>query len=740
MGHDVFVSHSSKDKLFADALVAHLERSGIRCWVAPRDMMAGENWAGSILKAIANSKLMVLVFSTHTNSSNHIRREVERAVHHGIPVAPVRIADAHPTDDLEYFLSSSHWIDAVTLPMEEHFAKLAEQIKALLNFPSAAAPVASDSAGAPPVVSRVTTAPPNRRRPWLVTGSAVAAGLVFMVLGVIALIISRDHSQPKPALSPSATSGQPPSASIPAAPLISVLPAPPSAPPAFDSNNSSGPKPSKIGDTWTNSLGMTFAYIPAGTFVMGSPSGEPGRNGDEIQHKVTLTKSFLMGTTDVTQARWKAVMEDNLSDNVGDDFPVDRVSYASAVRFCKMLSAKEGRHYRLPTEAEWEYASRAGTTTTYFTGGDEKALADAGWYVGNSDKQTHPVGQKMANAWGLYDMLGNVWQWSSDWYGKYSDGETSDPQGPDNGTARVLRGGCWDSNSRDCRCAARGQYRPLEPPGYFGLRPVLDSVAVAPVVLSPPLSMGRPPDAKISGSPKPSKIGDTWTNSLGMTFAYIPAGTFVMGSPADEADREGNETQHKVTLTKSFLMGTTPVTQARWKAVMGDNPSEYAGDDLPVDRVSYAGALAFCKMLSAKEGRRYRLPTEAEWEYACRAGTTTTYYTGGDEKALADAGWYAGNSDKQTHPVGQKNANAWGLYDMLGNVWQWCSDWYGGYPGGDATDPQGPNFAGSNGTARVLRGGSWDSNSRDCRCAARGQYRPLEPPGYFGLRPVLDSE
>jgi formylglycine-generating enzyme required for sulfatase activity len=242
-------------------------------------------------------------------------------------------------------------------------------------------------------------------------------------------------------------------------------------------------------------------------------------------------------------------------------------------------------------------------------------------------------------------------------------------------------------------------------------------------------------EAVAAARPK-GKAGQTLTNSIGIKLAYIPSGTFTMGSPSDEAGRDAGETQHKVTLTKSFFMATTPVTQVQWWAVMGGNPSHFQGDDLPVDSVSYDGALAFCRTLGAREGRHYRLPTEAEWEYACRAGTTTAFYTGGDENALADAGWYAGNSGSTTHPPAQKKPNAWGLYDMLGNVRQWCSDWAGNYPDGEATDPQGP----ANGAARVLRGGSFDNGPPSCRSAYRGAYSPVQQAWLFGLRLVLDAD
>jgi formylglycine-generating enzyme required for sulfatase activity len=167
------------------------------------------------------------------------------------------------------------------------------------------------------------------------------------------------------------------------------------------------------------------------------------------------------------------------------------------------------------------------------------------------------------------------------------------------------------------------------------------------------------------------------SNKLGMKFIRIEAGEFMMGSPETEVGRQNDETLHHVKITKPFMMAMTTVTQAQWKAVMGNNPSSHLGDDFPVDTVSWNDAVAFCEKLSAKEGKHYRLPTEAEWEYACRAGTQTTY---GGTNNLDEMGWYAENSafhgTRQSHPVAQKKPNAWGLYDMHGNIWQWTADGY----------------------------------------------------------------
>jgi len=209
--------------------------------------------------------------------------------------------------------------------------------------------------------------------------------------------------------------------------------------------------------------------------------------------------------------------------------------------------------------------------------------------------------------------------------------------------------------------------------------------------------------------------GEEFVNSIAMKLAYIRPGGFMMGSPETEAGRVGHETQHKVTLTKGYFIGIHTVTQAQWKAVMGASVSRFKGDDLPVDEVLWDDAATFCKKLSEKEGKLYRLPTEAEWEYACRAGTTTMFNTGDGETALGEAAWYGGNSDSNaTHPVGRKKPNSWGLYDMHGNVWEWCNDGYGEYPCGAVTDP-----AGAVDSRRVLRGGDWRCGPLFCRSAHR---------------------
>jgi len=205
-----------------------------------------------------------------------------------------------------------------------------------------------------------------------------------------------------------------------------------------------------------------------------------------------------------------------------------------------------------------------------------------------------------------------------------------------------------------------------------------------------------------------------------MEFMLIPPGTFLMGSPDSDVSNPtafANETPaHHVTISQPFYLGQYQVTQAQWKALMGNNPSQFTSNpDRPVDSVSWDDVQMFIKQLNEREGLLYRLPTEAEWEYAARAGTTTAYCFGDDRRRLGEYAWYKENAGAQTHPVGTQQPNAWGLYDMHGNVWEWVQDWYGDYAPEPVTDPQGP----TSGSFRVFRGGSWNLVAWCCRSAFR---------------------
>jgi formylglycine-generating enzyme required for sulfatase activity len=229
------------------------------------------------------------------------------------------------------------------------------------------------------------------------------------------------------------------------------------------------------------------------------------------------------------------------------------------------------------------------------------------------------------------------------------------------------------------------------------------------------------------------------SNSLGMTFRLIPPGTFVMGSPSDELGRGTDETQYTVTLSESFYIQTAEVTQGQWLNVMNSNPSSAAtcGHNCPVENISWNDAQSFIVALNAMGEGAYTLPTEAQWEYAARAGSNTAFANGGITETTSSAnldvmGWYVSNSDASPHAIAQKNANAWGLFDMHGNILEWCNDWYDTYPTGSVTDPVGP----SSGSERVRRGCGFNNEARHCRSAYRYKSSPATQHNSFGLRLV----
>jgi formylglycine-generating enzyme required for sulfatase activity len=219
-------------------------------------------------------------------------------------------------------------------------------------------------------------------------------------------------------------------------------------------------------------------------------------------------------------------------------------------------------------------------------------------------------------------------------------------------------------------------------------------------------------------------------SALNMELIWCPPGSFIMG-PGQDNDSPA----HPVILSKGFYLGKYEVTQQEYKKVMGNNPSQFKGDKLPVEQVSWNDSVAFCKTLTQKErkdGWEFTLPTEAQWEYACRAGTTTAYYWG-DTISASNANWNHGNDANQTEAVGQYSANQWGFFDMHGNVWEWTADWKGAYPRSSVVDPRGP----SNGTFRVRRGGSWSSTDESLRLALRSSSNPSDTNIRIGFRVAL---
>jgi len=546
-----------------------------------------------------------------------------------------------------------------------------------------------------------------------------------------------------------------------------------------------------------SSIPENMVYIDGSSFTMGSPRNEAGREANERQRQITVN-SFYMGMYEVTQKEYRDVMGLNPSRFKRDNLPVERVSWFEAIEYCNRRSRREGltpayvinqtkgqevsrdsipvytrditwnrnaNGYRLPTEAEWEYACRAGTTTPFSTG--DNITTDQSNYNGNfpykknpkgeNRHKTTPVGSFAANPWGLYDMHGNVWEWCWDRY-NYYDWVHDNPVGADSGDNRVIRGGSWNRAGEHLRSAERYRYSPsgrlsaigfrlvrnaqpaLRPVPDFTVQMTLPSQSVTSAVSSKqniPAMVSRPVDTiPVSGS-----------------FVRINGGTFIMGSPASEHGHRANEEPQRHVTVDSYYMGKYEVTQKEYREVMDKNPSRFIGDYLPVDQVSWLDAIEYCNRLSNRDGlvpaysikgssviwnryaNGYRLPTEAEWEYACRAGTVTAYYTGA--VITDETGWHIGNSGRGgPHIIGIKPPNPWGLYDMHGNVMEWCWDRYGNYSITAQTDPVGVTF----GVSRIARSGSWNRAALGVRSAARAYGKPSGRYIDMGFRLVLPME
>jgi formylglycine-generating enzyme required for sulfatase activity len=626
-------------------------------------------------------------------------------------------------------------------------------------------------------------------------------------------------------------------------------------------------------------------WIPPGKFQMGSPEDEPGRWPDEgPQHEVTISRGYWMFDTPVTQALWEVVLGAgaNKSRFRSPDRPVENVTWHEAQQFVAALGKHcDGLRAGLPTEAEWEYACRAGTTTSVYSSPHEslgtnntRAIDLIAWYSENShigfqlshggnpedwpEKQynfqksgTHPVGYKLPNGWGLYDTLGNVWewcadQWEADAYLRRRRG-VSDPvaASDDAEVERVVRGGSWFNKPRIVRTACRDHALPSSEYDSLGFRCRVEPCepqqkSIGHTVTETPDSPARggvgrarakllvaehPAAVRRPGSPVIAVVSDqqtlylqsterpAWARAMGhdefglwaefevprgpdnppgrrlpgqspdvvvQRLRWIPPGRFWMGSPKGEVGRF-DELEFEPRLEEiaaGCWMFDTPVTQELYRAVMGSNPSDFPSALRPVEGVTWEDACGFATRLSARlrlcdaAGRpSLGLPSEAEWEYACRAGTQTATYAGnleilGDANApVLDAiAWYSGNARVELEPlvavevarmrlqphdfglsgtrlVRLKKPNAWGLYDMLGNVWEICADvWrvpiHEVEQGIKAVKPtSAPQY--------VFRGGSWYSDARYLRSASRrSSLAPwsLDPVGFRCRVQLYQSE
>ena len=471
--------------------------------------------------------------------------------------------------------------------------------------------------------------------------------------------------------------------------------------------------------------GVTFKMVRVngGTFTMGATAeqGDDALEWEYPAHQVTLS-DYAIGQTEVTQALWEAVMGSNPSLFTSDpNRPVERVTWDECQEFITRLNALTGKQFRLPTEAEWEFAARGGNKSRGYKYAGSNNIDEVSWYLDNSyavgssspDYGTHVVGTKKANELGLYDMSGNVWEWCQNYFGDYTNEAQFNPTGPETGSNRMRRGGGWDLENASCRVSHRSNRAPTYKYNNQGLRLVLDVVDVYSV------------------------------NGVSFTMVPVKGGTFTMGATTEQGDDalEWEYPAHQVTLS-DYAIGQTEVTQALWEAVMGSNPSLFTSDpNRPVERVTWDECQEFITRLNTLTGKQFRLPTEAEWEFAARGGNKSRGYKYAGSNNIDEVAWYLDNSyavgsgspDYGTHAVGTKKANELNLYDMSGNVWEWCQDYFGDYTNEAQFNPTGPE-TGSN---RMRRGGGWDLENASCRVSHRSNRVPTYKYNNHGLRLAL---
>jgi formylglycine-generating enzyme required for sulfatase activity len=318
--------------------------------------------------------------------------------------------------------------------------------------------------------------------------------------------------------------------------------------------------------------GVSFVMIPVrgGTFRMGATAEQKKPKSDEKPvHTVTLS-NYSIGETEVTQALWQAVMGSNPSYFKGPDCPVVQVSWDDCQTFIQKLNALTETNFRLPTEAEWEYAARGGNKSQSYQYAGRNKVGSVAWYTKNSGSTMHDVKTKAPNELGIYDMSGNVWEWCQDWYSStYSSGAVINPQGSASGSGRVCRGGSWHDYNWGCRLAKRNNCAPSLRYSDLGLRLAKE-------------------DEK-----------QTFTvNGVSFAMIFVQGGTFQMGATSEQNYSDNEKPVHSVTLS-NYSIGETEVTQALWQAVMGANPSYFQGPNRPVEKVSWNDCQTFIQKLNA---------------------------------------------------------------------------------------------------------------------------------------------
>lgn len=422
-------------------------------------------------------------------------------------------------------------------------------------------------------------------------------------------------------------------------------------------------------------------------------------------------------------------MGNNPSYYKGAKRPVENVNWHDCRDFIYKLSKITGVFFRLPTEAEWEFAARGGNKSCGYKYCGSNTLGNVAWYEKNSAIFTHNVKTKQPNELGIYDMSGNVEEWCQDWYGNYNSNLQNNPSGASSGSRRVLRGGCWGTYDFGCRVSNRGNSEPEYRYEGNGLRLALNAFTEESTVEEHAKQPSRDGTSTSTLAKQVITVGN-----VSFTMIYIDGGTFKMGATREQGTNveENEKPVHQVALSP-FYIGETEVTQELWEAVMGNNPSVFKEAKHPVELVSWDDCQVFIAKLNVKTGLKFRLPTEAEWEFAARGGNKSRNYKYSGSNTLSNVGRYNRNTGESTCAVKTKQANELGLYDMSGNVWEWCHDYFDLYTGESQTDPSGP----SEGSYRVHRGGSWSRDGWNSRVSHRSGMDTNYKTDDLGLRLAL---
>jgi formylglycine-generating enzyme required for sulfatase activity len=483
-----------------------------------------------------------------------------------------------------------------------------------------------------------------------------------------------------------------------------------------------------------------MVLVESGNAKLGSLATEAGRSTNECQHEEKI-RTFYIGKYEVTQAQWQSVMGNNPSKHTNcPECPVEQVAYEEVLNFIEKLREKTQEDYDLPDEENWEYAARGGQKASNYLYAGSNNHAEVAWTKSNSNGQTQAVGTKAANAIGIWDMSGNVREWTSTSHIRaFHCGEVSFSDEYD----RSVKGGSWNTNAQADRVASRNFMDPNFRRSDVGFR-LQKRVPYNPEIDGAPqytIFDDSPPKHR---NPKSTQHQDWYRDNDTLDFVYeivkVEGGSMIMGSPKNEAGRETDECTNKV-IVRPFQIGKYEVSQAQWEAVMQHvpkykrphklNPSAHADcPDCPVESIEYEHIKTFIETINKLQQENYRLPSEKEWEFAARGGNKSKGTVFSGSKTAGKVAWHKSNAT-HSQPVGTKMPNEIGLYDMSGNVMEWCASMYRPYL--CDTTILSPKL-------RIIkRGGSYESAENECRIADRDYTSAIKSHCTTGFRLSKDE-